>query len=88
MVHEYTYDIRAFHWDARSRTFSQDAWNLEWLDDECDPKAFPSMKEPFLIRNFKTGEQRQFIFVEESHGDWLFENAEDNIVCIITVDPF
>ena len=88
MIHEYIYDIRAFHWDARSRTFSQDAWNLEWMDDECDPRAFPNMKEPFYIRNYKTEEQRLFTFVEESHGDWLFENAEDNITCVITVTPF
>jgi hypothetical protein len=88
MIHEYTYDIRAFHWDNKTRTFSQDAWNLEWMDDECDPRAFPNMKEPFYIKNFKTGESRLFTFSGEKYGDWIFWNALDNITCMIGVDPF
>ena len=88
MVHEYTYDIRGFVWNAKTRTFSQDAWNLEWVDDEWDVRAFPNMKEPFYIKNYTTGEQRLFTFANEVSGGWVFENAEDNISCIIWIEPF
>lgn len=88
MTQEIVYDIKGFHWNAKTRTFSQDAWNLEWMDDEYNTKAFPSMKEPFFIRNYATGEQREFTFVEELYGDWVFMNAEDNITCAVSVQPF
>jgi len=88
MVHEYIYDIRAFAWNSKTRTFSQDAWNLEWMDHEWDVRAFPNMKNPFYIKNYATGNVRQFVFVMEEAGNWIFESEEDNITCIIGAYPF
>ena len=88
MMHEYIYDVRAFQWNGITRTFAQYAWNLEWMDDKGDLKAFPSMKEPFILKNFETGNEREFIYKEDKSGDWIFENAEDNITCIVLMYPF
>jgi hypothetical protein len=88
MTDQLVYDIRAFQWNSKTRTFSQDAWNLEWMDDEGDVRAFPSMKEPFIIKNFRTGDKREFVFTVEWSGNWIFWNAEDNITCVIGIDPF
>ncbi len=83
-----TYSIRAFHWNPKTRSFSQDAWNLEWMDEEYHITAFPNMKEPFVIKNYDTGSERLFIFLKEEMGEWIFVNAEDNITCVICVEPF
>ena len=89
MTQEPIYGIKAFNWSSKTRVFSQEAWNLNWMDDEEVIRAFPNMKDPFYIKNYQTGEQRLFRFVEILDcGDWLFENEEDNITCIITVLPF
>ena len=83
-----TYDIRAFQWNAKTRTFHQDAWNLEWMDDDHQMAAFPNMKKPFYIKNFKTDMQRLFAFIEELNGCWYFIDEDNDIYCTITVDPF
>ena len=84
-----TYDIRAFDWDAKYRVFTQEAWNLEWMDEEFHVSVFPNQKGPFYIKNYKTGEQRLFTYTGgEERGVWGFENEEDNILCLITVEPF
>jgi hypothetical protein len=88
MAQDYLYDVRAFAWNSKTRTFSQDAWNLEWIDIDGDPRAFPSMREPFTLKNFETGNERDFIFKEEKDGGLVFENTEDNITCIIWIYPF
>ncbi len=82
------YDLKAFHWNPKTRTFVQDAWNLEWMDEEYCIKAFPNMKEPFYIKNYKTGQQRLFTFVKDNYDEWFFEHAEDNIRCVICIEPF
>lgn len=83
-----TYDILSFTWSSKTRCFAQDAWNLEWTDEDYNTTVFPNMMEPFYIKNYVTGEQRLFTFVEDLSGDWIFINEEDNITCIITVLPF
>lgn len=88
---ECIYDIKSFAWNAKTRTFSQDAWNLELIDandENWGIVVFPGGKEPFYIKNYKTGEQRLFTFSNEVSGGWVFENTEDNLTCIVWVDPF
>ena len=82
------YDIRAFAWNKKSRSFSQDAWNLEWMDDDRHMSAFPNMKDPFYIRNYGTGEQKLFTYVEKSGIEWIFKNEEEDITCYIGIAPF
>lgn len=84
----HTYDVRAFYWNAKTRTFAQDAWNLEWVDDEYAPRAFPDTKESFYIKNYATGNQRLFTFVERDGVDWVFKSEDDDITCLIGVTPF
>lgn len=83
-----TYDIRAFEWNPKTRTFYQDAWNLEWMDDDHQITTFPNMKKPFYIKNPYTGKQRLFVFIEELNGCWHFVDEDNDIYCTITVDPF
>jgi hypothetical protein len=83
-----TYDIRAFQWNQMTRTFYQDAWHLEWMDDDHQMAAFPNMKNPFYIKNTQTEKRRLFVFVEELNGCWHFVDEESDTYCSITVDPF
>lgn len=83
-----TYDIKAFHWNPKTRTFSQDAWNLEWMDEEYHITAFPNGKNPFYIKNYKTGESRLFSLIDENTSVWYFKNEEEDIVCEIYIVPF
>ena len=82
------YDIRAFAWDKKTRSFSQDAWNLEWMDDDHHMSAFPNMKDPFYIENYYSGEKRLFTYLDKKNDEWIFENEEENIMCYIGIAPF
>tara|TARA_R110000868_G_scaffold147485_5_gene368998 strand:+ start:284 stop:550 length:267 start_codon:yes stop_codon:yes gene_type:complete len=82
------YDIKAFTWNGKTRRFAQDAWNLEWINDEQQVVAFPNMKNPFYIKNYMTGTQILFTFVDELYGDWHFISEDKDTYCVITAYPF
>jgi hypothetical protein len=65
---KYIYDIRSFYWNESKKTFFADAWDLEAISDDSIffDEAFPSQKNPFEMKNYKTEGSRIFEFSHES----------------------
>ena len=85
-----------FTYSKINNTFYALAWELCVNEGESNYDFFPSNKNPFYIKNTKTGEKRMFKFVKEvsyedpvigNHGEYYFESP-DGIKCNIVIkDP-
>jgi hypothetical protein len=84
----FEYDITDFDWDKHEMTFCADGWdlypqNIEFVGTE----AFPSGRQQFIIRNYKTGGFRRFTFASEGNrygSNVLVFTSEDNgPICLI-----
>jgi hypothetical protein len=72
------YDINDFRWSKENNSFYAEAPDLYSLGDH--KSAFPSGKNKFYIKNFKTNGFRSFVFQEESTSYITLNQEEDYIV--------
>lgn len=79
------YNILNFSWDAKRRTFYGYGYSLDPTNNIYD-ESFPSGKEPFWIKNFKTGNTRLFSYIGSDKYHWIFA-SDCGILCKIVVDP-
>ncbi len=83
------YDIRDFLWVESDKTFYGDGWDL--FDAEGTHKqALPNGKQPFVIKNYKTGNFCRFTFQSETIDAfgtyYVFTSEDDEYRCIINLD--
>lgn len=79
------YNVLNFTWDSKRRTFCAYGYSLNPVNNIYD-ETFPNAKDPFWIKNFKTGNTRLFSYIGSDRYHWIF-SSECGILCKIIVDP-
>lgn len=70
------YNISHFTWDAETRFFYANAWDIGL-----------NKMDNFVIWNHKTSGRREFKFEDSDECSYIFKSTTDNIWCHIQTDP-
>jgi len=82
------YDIRDFKWVKEDNTFYGDGWDL-YDAEGYYRQPFPNQRKQFVIKNYKTGNFRRFVFQKQEtdpFGTYRVFISEDRYRCFINLD--